>query len=106
MTHSSTLLLLPNIAHCTTLLLSAASPYLLDPARCADHDVWALLLVLQHVLVRLDVHASKEVAHLHTHGLAEALKLTANLQQHAVPSNVDEAPTLPQSFCPSLVLCA
>mgnify|MGYP001807304751 CR=1 FL=1 len=58
----------------------ACTSYLLDPARGANHDVWALVLILKHVLLRLDVHAAKEVADLDVQGLAEALKLTANLQ--------------------------
>ncbi len=53
--------------------------YLLDPARCADHNVWALVLVLEHVLLCLDVHAAKEVANLDIHGLAKALKLATDL---------------------------
>jgi hypothetical protein len=53
--------------------------HLLDPAGCADHDVRALVLVLEHVLLRLDVHAAKEVADLDVQGLAEALELAADL---------------------------
>lgn len=55
--------------------------YLLDSARGADNNVWALVFVLEHLPLCLDVHATKEVAHLHPKGLAKALKLTTYLQE-------------------------
>lgn len=57
----------------------APAAHLLDPAGCADHDVRALVLVLEHVLLCLDVHAAEEVADLDVQGLAEALELAADL---------------------------
>jgi hypothetical protein len=54
-------------------------PHLLDPAWCAHNDVWALLLVLQQLPLCLEVHATKEVAHLDVQWLAKALKLAADL---------------------------